>query len=565
MLNGDNRKIFVCDRVIYKIREEMVEEYEKSGLVMIRTRAFHKFRVGKRYGERYYFLTRGSVLVYEDLFDEPLEEVEVYGENVVDFHVHEERVFSLVRRMGRCIGFDESHEMMFDFQSGAYFWDEGYFYINTNKSLIRFDIGTRNAEEVLADVSIKYFIVHFGMIVYVDNANTIQVIKKDARLSYHYHSHAVLGIAVTPLESLLVVSKNKRLTRLETRRDERMMLSSFNGDAVDFVYEGECVYVLTAFSLVVYDMKTGAERGRIYSLPNFEYCKLFRAKNAKDEEKPGREIFEKNVKRTKVVMPYVFLRDEKMVSERSLVVIKGSYVFLYDLDLEEVEKVGYFEGADCFYSNGCVIAMSGRMHGGRTMKMYRIDGEGMFLMQKRECVNVANVPEDIVLDGSRLFMYFDASFVEVAEAGILRRLKTGMIQQIEETEEGVFLLDGRGIYKVGTGEWILEDEEIASFCMSGKMLFVSFLGNGVTGFQMQDGASEEKLVEDVNVIDVFSKDSVMVTSHADEDVVILRRYRKHGDEWIKDKEASVGDRISKVVHENVYLSVANKLHKVGFE
>ncbi|KAM0671589.1 hypothetical protein CWI42_020770 [Ordospora colligata] len=564
MLNGDNRKIFICDRAIYKIREEMVEEYDKSGLVMIRARSFHKFRVAKRYGERYYFLTRGSVLVYEDLFGEPLEEVEVYGENVVDFHVHEGKVFSLVRRIGRCIGFDDLHEIMFDFQSGAYFWDEGYFYISTNKNLSRFDIATRHTEEILKDVSIKYFIVNFGMIVYVDNANIIQVIKKNVRLSYHYHSHAVVGIVVTPLESLLVVSKNKKLTRLETRRDERMALSSFDGDVVDFVYEGECVYVLTAFSLVVYDMKSGTEKGRVYSLPNFEYCKLFRAKST-EEEDPGKEIFERNVKKTKVVIPYVFLRDENMISERSLVVIKGSYVFLYDLDLEEVEKVAYFEGADCFYSNGCVITMSGRMHGGRTMKTYRIGGEGMRLMQSRECVNVANVPEDIVLDGDRLLMYFDGSFVEVVEAGILRRLKTGMIRQIEETEGGVFVLDGRGICKIGTGEWILEDKEIASFCMSGKMLFVSFLGDGVIGFQMQDGASEEKLVEDVNVIDVFSKDSVMVTSHVDEDVVILRRYRKHGEEWIKDKEMSIGDKISKVVHENVYLSVANKLHKVGFE
>lgn len=124
---------------------------------------------------------------------------------------------------------------------------------------------------------IKKFVVKDGMIAYADNGNILHFVDRGKVLSYHYHARSVVGIIATALESSLVICDNGKLIRIETSRNERMFLCEFYGDALDFAEDGTYIYVLTAFELLVYDMKAGDVKIHVFSLPDFEYCKSLQA------------------------------------------------------------------------------------------------------------------------------------------------------------------------------------------------------------------------------------------------------------------------------------------------
>nr|AGE95522.1 hypothetical protein ECU02_0120 [Encephalitozoon cuniculi] len=566
ILNGDNRKIFIRNDMLYKIRENIVEEYRREDLVMVRSKMFFRAKTAKEFDGKYYFLTKKSILVYEDLFGDPVQEIEVPNDGVFDFHMHDGRLFYLARRMNRFLGIDEGHEIVFDFQGGAYFWDGVDFYICSNKNLIRFDVIKKRGEDVLCGVNVKCIVARNGTIAYADNGNILHFLKRKASLSYHHHSKPVAGIIITSLESLLVVCRDKKLVRIETKRNERVLLASFDGDPVDFMQDGSDIYVLTPFCLLAYDSKAGCIKKQIFSLPSFEYCKPLCGFECTSEETPGREVFERNVKKTKVVVPYAFKNEcSSDFSRSSIVAVMRSYVFIYDLEKEEVQKIAYLGGSDCFYSSGFIVRLSSGGRGRRTAaKIYRIERDGLLFIRKYDSVGISSTPEDVVFDKGRLFLYSDGSFIEVTGPGITKRLGSESVRQIEETDVGAFLLDTRGIFKIGSGEWILEDEDITSLKVFEKTLFVSLFGSGIFGFEMKDGAAEEKLIDDANVTEVFVDGETIVTSSLWEGVSVLRRYKKNDNIWKKDGEALADKGIGRILHKNTYLSITNKLHRVEF-
>ncbi|WEL37985.1 WD40 domain-containing protein [Encephalitozoon hellem] len=568
ILNGDNRKIFIGNEVFYKIGENVIEEYRKEDFTIVRRKDFFRVKAAKEFDGKYYFLTKKMMLVYEDLFGDPIQETEVPNEGVFDFHMHDGRLFYLVKKMNRCLGIDEKQDVLFDFQAGVYFWDAADFYICSNRSLIRFDIVRKKSEEVLCNVHIRCLSVRNGMIAYADDANILHFLKGKTSLSYHYHSRTIVRIIITALEGLLVLCKDRKLVRIETRRDEKVFLTSFEGYPVDFIQDGTNIYVMTTFCVLVYDSKAGHVKKQIFSLPSFDYCKPLGNFEHVEEEIPGKEIFEHNVKRTKVNIPYVFKKECTGKSLESLIVaVRRNYVFIYDLEEEDVKRIAYLEGSDCFYSSGCVVRLS---YGGKsrraTASIYRIENEGLGFIRKYDSIGISATPEDIVLDRGRLFLYLDGGLTEVIGPGITKRLGNENIRQIEETKAGVFLLDGCGIFKIKSGEWILEDRDITSFRISEGTLFVSLFGSGIYGFEMKDGAIEEKLINDTNVMEVFSKGGeTIVALSLCEGVPVLRRYRKRDGSWKKDGEVFVDKKIGKILHKDIYLSITNRLHKVEVE
>ncbi|AFN82478.1 hypothetical protein EROM_020030 [Encephalitozoon romaleae SJ-2008] len=567
ILNGNNRKIFIGSEVFYKIGENVIEEYQKEGFAVVRRKNFFKFKAAKEFDGKYYLLTKKKMLIYEDLFEEPIHEIEVLNEGVFDFHIHHGQLFYLARRMNRCLGIDENQEILFDFQTGVYFWDEAYFYICSNKNLIRFDVVKKCSEEILCDVNIRCLSVRNGVIAYADDANILYFLKGKTSLSYHYHSRPIVRIIITSLESLLVVCEDRKLVRIETRRDEKMFLTVFEGYPVDFVQDGSNIYVLTSFCVVVYDSKAGHVKKEIFSLPSFEYCKPLDDFEHIEEEMPGKEIFEYNVKRTKVNIPYVFKRECPRESLKNLIVaVKKNYIFMYSLEEGDVERIAYLKGSNCFYSSGHIVRLS---YGGKNRKttanIYRIEDDGLVFVRKYESIGISTTPEDVILDRGRLFLRFDGGLIEVTGPGITKRLKNENIRQIEETKRGVFLLDQCGIFRVRSGEWILEDKDITSFRISEGTLFISLAGSGIFSFEMKDGAIEEKLINDTNVMEVFAEKETIVTSSLCEGVPILSRYRKSGGSWKKDGEVFADKKMGRILYRNVYLSITNKLHKVEFE
>lgn len=567
ILNGDNRKIFIGSKVFYRIGESVIEEYQKESFSVVRRKNFFKIEAAKEFDGKYYFLANKKMLIYEDLFEEPIREIEILNEGVFDFHMHHGQLFYLVRRMNRCLGIGENQEILFDFQTGTYFWDEGYFYICSNKNLIRFDVVKRKSEEILCGVNIRCLSVRNGMIAYADDAKILHFLKGKTSLSYHYHSRPVVGIIITTLESLLVVCEDRKLVRIETRRDEKMFLTVFEGYPVDFVQDGSNIYVLTEFCVLVYDSKAGHVKKQIFSLPSFEYCKPLGNFEHIEEEMPGKEIFEYNVKRTKVNISYVFKRECPKESSRNLIVaVKENYIFMYNLEEESVERIAYLEGSDCFYSSGHIIRLSyGEKNRKTTANIYRIEDEGLVFVRKHENIGISTTPEDVILDKGRFFLCFDDSLIEVTGPGITKRLRNERIRQVEETKRGVFLLDQRGIFKVGSGKWILEDEDITSFRISEGTLFVSLTGSGIFSFEMKDGAIEEKLIDDTNAMEVFGGKETILMSSLCKEVPILSRYRKNDGSWKKDGEVFVDKKIGRILHENIYLSITDKLHKVEFD
>ncbi|ADM11005.2 uncharacterized protein Eint_020040 [Encephalitozoon intestinalis ATCC 50506] len=566
ILNGDNRKIFINGEVVYKVGENSIEEYCKKDLVLLRRRKFFKIKVAREFDRKYYFLTRKKIFIYENLFEDPAHEVEVPSEKTFDFYVHHGQLFYLVQEMDRYLGINEEQEMLFDFEAGTYFWDGVDFYICSNKSLIRFDIVKRRSSEVLRDVNIKYLAVKNGMIAYTDDANVLNFLKGKSSLSYHYHARPITGIIITTLESLLVVCSSRKLVRIETKRDEKTFLTTFEGDLVDFVQDESNVYILTVFCLLVYDLKVGSTKKQIFSLPNFEYCKSLNGFENREEEIPGKEIFEHNIKKTKVKMPYVFQKEDFLFSSKnSIVAVRRDYIFIYDLEKEEMQRIAYLEGFDFFYSSGFIIGLEHRREKGRrTAKVYKIESDGLLLIGKYNSVETLATPADMVFSKGKLFLYLDGSLIEVIGPGITKSLINQNIRQIEETKNGIFLLDECGIFRVESEEWILREEKITSFRISGDTLFVSLPRDGVLSFEMKDGAAEENLISDSNVMDVFVEDQVILTFSRVKDASVLKRYRKDGNSWKKNGEALVDKRPRRIFNKNIYLSITNKLHKVDF-
>lgn len=559
ILNGDNKKIFIKDDKIYKVGQRGISEHSVEDLAEVRRREFCRIKSAKECDGRYYFHTKNTLLVHEDLFEEPVGEIEIDG-GAFDFHVHEGRVFYITRRMGRCMGFDESQELLFDFQMGAHLWDGLSFYICCNRSLVRFDLVSRVSETVMENVVIKSLAMRDGAIAYADDANILHFVSRGKRLSYHYHARRVMGIIVTPLESLLVVCRDRKLVRIETKRNEKTFLSEFYGSVQDFALDGSCVYVLTDFDLLVYDLRTGGVKKHLFDLPDFEYCKPFLRPGADDDCTPGREIFERNVRRTKVKMPYVFEREEGgCIPESSIVAAKREYVFIYDLAGREVLKIARLADSECFYSSGHIAAFSSRRQRKMSIKIYRIDGDGLLLVRE-ELAGTASMPEDIVFDGGKLLLYLNETLFEIGVPGTLKPLRNKGVRQIEETVRGVFVLDSCGVYKVGTREWILEDENITSFRVLDNVLYVSSFDDGVVRFAMEDGAVEEQLIDGA-VADMFARNDVVVTSNLQGGAVVLKKYVWQEDRWIKSGEMAVGE-LSRIVYDDIYLSIKNRLHDI---
>lgn len=565
MLNGDNRKIFVKGDVIYRVGEHSVSEHSRETLGEIRRRGFYKARCMKEYGGRYYFYTGRSMRVHEDVFGEAVEETEMPHSNVFDFHVYDGRIFYVGRRMNRYLGFDDKQELMFDFQAGCHFWEGACFYVYHSGDIVRFDLIKKTCESVVCGVRARRFVVKEGVIVYTDDANIVHFVNKGTRLSYHYHALPVMGMIVTGLGSLFVVCKDRKLVRLETRRNERTVLSEFHGDVVDFTQDERYVYVLTTFSLHVYDTRAGSGRD-MFSLPDFESCKpLCMAGSREEASDAGREIFEKNVKRTRAKLPYVFEKEEGgRISADSVVVVRGEYVFIYDVVDREVQRVGCFRHSECFYSSGHIITFARRGQRRTTIKIYRIDEDGVSLVRREEVAGVGGTPEDVVLDGGRMFLYQNGRLVEVTMVGGLSPLRNEGVRQIEETCDGVYVLDTRGIFRIACGEWVLEDSGVTSFRVEDGVLYVSSLEEGVVGFAMRDGAVEERLVDDINVVGIFVRDNTMMTSSLEGNAVVLKRYTRNGDRWTECGRTVVSRGVSRMLGDNMYLSVRNRLHEVSF-
>lgn len=567
LLNGDNRKIFIRDDVFYKIRESTVEEYRKKDLAMVRSRELCKARVSKEFDGKYYFLAKKRMVVYEDLFGEPVSEASVPDGEIIDFHMHDGRVFYLVRRLERYVGLGQEQEKLFDFQAGAYCWDGAGFYICSNKSLVRFDVVRRESKEIVGDVSVQCLAVKDEMIAYTDSANMLHFLTRKTKLSYHYHARPVGGIIITALGSLLTACSDGKLARIETRRNERAFLGSFDGNVVDFLADGPDVYVLTPFCLMVYDSKVGGVKGRIFSLPRLEYCKPLGRIECCTPEAPGKEMFEKNVKRTKVKMPYVFESEwPGGLSRTSVVGVRKDYVFIYDLERESVDRVGHFKGSICFYSSGCIVALSPRRKSrGANAKVYRIGEDGMLFSREYGAIDVSDMPEDVVLDKEKLFLHSEGNVYEVTGPGIARAVGSEKVKQIEEGEKGTFLLDSCGILNIGSGERILEDRDITSFKIVNNTLFVALARSGILRFEMKDEAVEEKLIDETNIKSIFVDGDVIVTLGLHEEGEILSRYRKDGSCWRRDGSAPVGKSMDRILHRNVCLSATNKLYRVVLE
>jgi hypothetical protein len=522
ILSGDNKKLFVDSTGIYKIGEGRISRYDRGTFDETHSSGFPVYKAVKEADGCYYACTEQNILkVYRNLLEQPVEELRL-GSGASDFHVYSGQLFSMTRNEGSLEFYDEGGELLIEAEDRPYLWSGALLYVQKRNGLHKYDLVSRKTARVAEAVDLQCLTAGNDVLVYASKGNVIHYLSKDDELTFHSHPKPILGLALNYSGGILAVCKNNRLTLAETRRNDRRILSSFNGRLVDFQCSGTDVFVLTTFSLLVYDLRSNCVAREIFNLPKFFYLKLFGG--FPDFGTPGfsgREIFTKNVERTKVAVPYIY-DDRDVCGDSRCIAVAGSHAFEYSLGEGRVRRVVRLEGQRCYFSRRFLIGVK-RSSGCILIGMYSLEEDGLVLVKTAECRADLGELRDVVYDGGWFYLLVDEGLYLLRSPANVERTRHVGIKSIVECKTGVLVLDKEGISMLGGGEYVLTDTGIKGLRVDGRadgdVLYVN--GDGISMFKLEDDATEEDVVEDRGVVDFSVLDGAIVVLAPG----IVRRYR----------------------------------------
>jgi hypothetical protein len=505
-LSGDNRKIFVDDAYIYRIDESQISRYDRRTLGETHRGPFPNCGMMKEIDGLYYVRKHSTLEVYRSLLEKAMGKLEIAG-GFLDFHVHSDRVFH-VRQSGKRLFVYEGDELVTGMESRVYHWDGAFLHLQRMDGLYKYDLIRRKESRVLEETGIQCLTAKDDVLVYASKGSVIHCLSRGEELTFHSHPRPILRLALTYSRAILAVCKDGKLTLTETKRSERRILAEFSGRVVDFLCSGTDVFLLTTFSLIVYDIRSNCIAGEFFTLPRFSYCKPHSSFPVEDECFEGEEIFKRNVGRTEVGIPYVYNGDAEPADGECVVAIAGDHAFEYSTREKRIKRIARLEGQRCYFSGGLLIGV-GRATERSEISAYRFEKDRLVLVKSEECCADLGRLRDVLCDGRRFYLLISGNLYLLRNAMSVEKTRHEEIKEIVESRTGALVLDEWGVSMLD-GEYILRDRGITGLKLDGDILYTSTHGRRISRFRLEDDAAEEVIIKDHPVSDFSARGKMLV-------------------------------------------------------